>query len=686
MGLLVGVDAGGTFTDLFVYDEATGETYSHKVPSTPDNPATAIVEGMRGLIRNHDLAADEVRLLAHGTTVGTNTLLQRSGARVSLITTRGFRDLLEIGRQTRPLNFDMQLDYPPPVVPRPRRFEVTERIGASGEIVEPIDPAELSLTLDAVLASAPAAVAVCFLFAFLHPDHESQVAKALAERAPTLLVSLSSEVQPEFREYERFSTTALNAYLQPIMAHYLDSLGRRVGEQARSAEVAISRSNGGLMSLDAARRFPIRTALSGPAAGVVGAIDVLRSGNRADAISFDMGGTSADVALIRGYASGYKHDTLIGGFPVRMPMLDIHTVGAGGGSIAWFDLDDLLKVGPRSAGAVPGPACYGAGGTEPTVSDANIILGRLSPRGLLGGAMPLDIDAAQRAVGKVAGRLGFSLEAAAKGILEIVVANMTRAIRTVSVERGFDPRAFPLLAFGGAGPLHARDVAAALDMREIIVPPAPGILCAAGLLASPFKEDFVRTVRLTIDGDHSVATLAAELATMRSIAQAWLTTEGINADRGSMQASIDMRYVGQNFELSVPLPDDPQNASRPPDADTLRTLFFAEHERQYGYHTPDHPVELINIRLTALGSKHRRVDAQASAQAGGPPVAIAARQIWFDADAPCRADVYDRTDLHPGHTLSGPCIVEQMDSTTLVFPGDHLVVDRARNLIIAVQP
>jgi N-methylhydantoinase A len=691
MAVWIGIDVGGTFTDFVAYDDNSGISHTYKAPSTPHNPGEAIVNGLRTMTCEQGISPDAISQLAHGTTVGTNTLIQRKGGRVALLVTRGFRDLLEIGRQTRPLHFDMYADHPPPVVPRPRRFEVEERVVSNGAVRTALDDAEIERALaevrEAGVEAGVEAIAVCFLFSYLTPEHEQRVGRALAAAFPDAYVSLSCEVQPEFREYERLSTTVLNAYLQPSVARYIERLGAEMGEELPQTEVVISQSSGGLMSLEKARAFPIRTALSGPAAGVLGAIEVMRRAGGGDMITFDMGGTSADVSLVRDLEPGQSYSRHIGGYPVRLPSVDINTVGAGGGSIAWFDRDDLLKVGPVSAGAAPGPACYGGGGEEATVTDANLILGRLSPGGLLGGAMNLDEAAARRVMEPVAKRLGFTVEHAAHGILEIVVSNMCRAIRAISVECGHDPRQLALVAFGGAGPLHARAVAASLEMRRIVVPPAPGILCAAGLNASDLKEDFVRTAQVVVDGVESLARVAEIGESLERRAREWFDDESILADQRRLRLSLDMRYVGQNFELSVPLTPVPVfDMPQLPSTEHLLELFFAAHERNYGYHNASDPVEVVNCRLTASGRKHTAPVAATQPAHEGAVEPIATRDVWFTPTEPSSTPVYERSHLNSGHTLSGPAVIEQMDSTTLVFPGDRLSVDDAGNLIIEVAP
>ena len=439
MAWMVGVDVGGTFTDFYAFDDESKNTLVHKAASTPDNPADAIIEGLRTLVSEHNVPVEAMARLAHGTTVGTNALIQRLGRNVAVVTTDGFRDLLEIGRQVRPRMYDMQLDYPAPLAKRSHRFEVSERIDATGGVLKPLTDEAVTAAVEAVRASGAESCAVCLLFSFLNPEHERRIGEALCAAMPDLFVSLSSDVQPEFREYERFSTAVLNAYLQPTVARYVAQLGEALKSDAPKVAVGINQSSGGLMSIERTQSYPIRTALSGPAAGVVGAIHAARLSGRPNVVTLDMGGTSADICLIRDFTAGLSVGREVADFPVRLPMLDINTVGAGGGSIAWFERDGLLKVGPVSAGADPGPACYGRGGNQPTVSDANLILGRLSPDGLLGGAMPIDMSAARQAMQPIAERIGFTIERTAHGVLDIVVANMVRAIRAVSVERGHDP-------------------------------------------------------------------------------------------------------------------------------------------------------------------------------------------------------------------------------------------------------
>jgi len=681
---LVGVDVGGTFTDFFAFDTASRSVRLFKRPSTPHNPAAAIADGLRDMCEEFGIDRKTISRVCHGTTVATNALIQRKGGTVAVITTRGFRDLLEIGRQTRPHLYSFQLDHPEPLVPRNRRFEVDERITDGPRVITPLDGHSLEQAISAVNESGAEACAVCLLFSFLDRSHENRVGIELARSNSSLLISLSSEVQPEFREYERFSTAVLNAYLQPVMGRYLSYLEDRLATDTPNAKVGIYQSSGGLMSIDTARQFPVRTALSGPAAGAVGAVHTARQAQQANVITLDMGGTSADIALIRNYEAGLSFDRAVAGFPVRLPMIDIHTIGAGGGSIAWFDRDELLKVGPASAGADPGPACYGRGGTQATVTDANLVLGRLSAKGLIGGRMPLNPNAARTAIEPIASRLGFSIERTALGILDIVAANMVRAIRTVSVERGHDPREYCLLPFGGAGPLHASQVARDLGMTKISVPLAPGILCAQGLIVSDLKDDFVRSLRVRLSTSN-LPVLRDYLSSLVKDAQDWFVKEGVKLNDRAVRLSFDMRYVGQNFELPVMVNSGTKGQTpKLVDFKTLTRRFYTVHDQFYGFHNEDDPLEIVNLRLTASASIIQMNSVKLKTPKLQQVKAQEFRPVWFDRSRPVRTPVYSRDLLKPGHRLTGPAIIEQFDSMTVLYPGDRLEVDKALNLSIEV--
>ena len=682
----IGVDVGGTFTDFYLYNTTTGSFFISKTPSTPHNPAEAVVTGLLAVCKKHNIALENISRLSHGTTVGTNTLIQRSGSKVALITTKGFKDLLEIGRQTRPHMYNLHTDFPAPLVNREHRFELSERMDFNGDVITALNKSDIKEVINKVIQSEAKACALGFLFSFINPKHERDVAKRIRQKAPGLVISLSSEVQPEFREYERLSTTVLNAYLQPVMSVYLKTLEDGVKNNLPNANIGINQSNGGLMSPERARQFPVRTALSGPAAGAVGASFIAQQVGRKNIITLDMGGTSADVAMIQDFKVSISFDRDIAGFPVRQPSVDVETVGAGGGSIAWFDRDDLLKVGPTSAGAHPGPACYGLGGTSPTVTDANLILGRLSPRGLLGGSMQLDPDAAVNVFKPIAERLGFKPEHTAHGVLGIVVANMVRTIRTISVERGYDPRQCVLMPFGGAGPLHARDVAINLGINEMIIPAAPGIVCAQGLLVSDLKEDFVVSRRLPLT-DESLSELRNIFQDLETRASDWFDREDIKSNVRNFKLAIDARYTGQNFELSVPVTEGKTiEVSKLNEAQSIHQNFCEVHELAYGYASEADPVEIINVRLTAIAKLFEFSTKTSANNTPPPPKADGKRPVFFEnPDKPTIATCFNRTSLVPGQEIRGPAIIEQLDTTTPVYPGDIAKVSADGHLIISIS-
>lgn len=683
---VVGIDVGGTFTDIMAVNPVDHRRHVTKVPSTPGRPAAAMLAGVAQLCEEIGIRPTELARLAHGTTVATNALIQRRGAPLALITTEGFRDVLEIGRQVRPHMFDLHLDPPAPLVPRQRRFEARERITADGTVRVALDDAEIAKVVAEVAASCVQACAICLLFAFRNPEHEHRLRDALHAALPDLRISISSDVSPEFREFERFSTTVINAFVQPEMASYLGELESGMRALAPEIAIGINQSSGGLMSVARASTLPVRTALSGPAAGIVGAIRAVRAAAAAgagvdgDFITLDMGGTSADVCLIRGFAAEAAANREVEGYPVRLPALDIHAVGAGGGSIAWIDRDGLLKVGPQSAGAVPGPACYGRGGALPTVSDANAFLGRLSPQGLLGGRMQLDLTAARESLAQPATALGMDVDAVALGIVRIVNSNMVRAIRRVSIERGYDPRDFTLVPFGGAGPLHAMDVARALGMRRVFVPELPGLLCAQGLIGAEQRESFVRSTLLGL-GEAELISLGAELRALSERAEAWFVTEAIAIARRELRFSLDMRYVGQNFELAVPVPGWP---AAPPDVAGLREAFLTAHERSYGFHSGDAPIEIVNLRLEAAGRHELPQQERAIMARPQGRAARATREVRFEEAGTISAAVLWRGDLAPGTRIHGPAIVEQMDATIVLHPGDRGMVEPCGGLLLEV--
>jgi N-methylhydantoinase A len=656
--LRLGVDVGGTFTDVVTVD-AAGRVAIAKVPSTPRDSSIGVIDGWQAL----DESAERVEVFAHGTTVATNALLERRGGRTALVTTAGFRDLIEIGRQDRASLYDLTRHRPPPLVPRELRFVVRERMGPGG-VVTPLDPESLAAVVDAVVAAEVDAVAVCLLFGFLHPAHERAVGEALRTGLPGMAVSLSCDVLPEFREYERMSTTIADAYLRPRLSAYL----RRLEERSTDAglpEPLVMQSSGGVAEARIAAQHPARFVLSGPAGGVIGASHVAGLSGYPNVLSFDMGGTSTDVAPVVDGRVQLTTESVVAGVPLRLPMVDVHTVSAGGGSIAWVDEGGALRVGPRSAGAEPGPAAYGLGGVEPTVTDANLLLGALPDAGQLGGGLVLRRKLAERALAGLGERLGLDASAAALGVVRVADTEMVRALRLISVERGLDPRDFALVAFGGAGGLHACALAEDLGCRTVLVPRAAGVLSAFGLAISQVRHDYVRPVL----GDvHSVdeADLESGFAALESAAAADLDTP-------ATQRLGDLRYAGQSFELTVPGTA----------AAELEQAFHAEHERRYGYRIDDEPVEIVNLRLAATvpGAIPDLLEQKTQ---GGDAV-VQHRRVLTEGGA-VDAAVLNRALMGAGSTVQGPAVVEFAEATCLVRPGWSGVIDQIGTLVLTRKP
>jgi len=663
--LKIGLDVGGTFTDFVLLDQESGEVRYHKVPSTPADPSEAIRTGLTDLLGGDGAQAGRVRFLGHGTTVATNIVIERKGARTALLTTRGFRDVLEIGRQTRPELYDYSVRHPAPLAPRRRRFEIDERVRADGAVDAPLDADAVRALVPALLDAGVEAVAICFLHSYRRPGHEEEALRILAGALPDVFICASADVLPEFREFERLSTTVINAFVGPRMARYCGKLGQDVAALGIAPEPLTFHSNGGLMSMETARRFPVRTCLSGPAAGVVGAARSAAAAGLRDVVTFDVGGTSTDVSLIRDAEPQLTGERDIAGYPLRLPMLDIHVIGAGGGSIAWIDGAGGLKVGPHSAGAHPGPAAYGAGGTEPTVTDANICLGRIDPGVRLAGRMPVDAKAARTAIEtRIAKPLGLDVEEAAHGILRIVVANMGRAIRAVSTMRGFDIREFALMAYGGAGPLHAGDVARECDMSRILVPVEPGTLCARAMLLSDVSFDFVRTVMLPANSE-TWNDIRARLDAMRRQGEDWLDREDIPPARRVFDLTLDARHVGQNHEIPVHI-----GAGEADGFPRFLEAFGEEHERTYGHRIPDLPIEIVNCRLRAAGRIPQKMPAPITGAGSLQDARIGQRPTFFDAGTGwIETPVYDRPLLPMAASMDGPAVIEEMSATTVLPPG-----------------
>ncbi len=671
--LRAAIDTGGTFTDC-VWVDATGAVRMLKVFSTPADPSQAIVEALRKIEHQSEL------VILHGTTVGTNTLLERKGARMALVTTAGFEDAIEIGRQARPKLYDFFFDRVEPLVSADLRFGIEERTASDGEVLTSPSPAELKSLVSHVAAKQPESIAISLLFSFANPKNELAIAEALKRIGVPL--SISHQILPEFREFERTSTVVINAYLQPVMQRYLKNLESRyrrdvacnVSAGARP-RIFVMQSSGGITALAAAASEPVRTVLSGPAGGVVGAAATARRSGFERIIAFDMGGTSTDISLVEGAITTASHAE-VAGFPVGVPMLDIHTVGAGGGSLARFDVGAVLRVGPESAGADPGPICYGRG-VQPTVSDANLLLGRQQATLFLGGDFTLDLDRTRRITREWLKRQGssLSLEKFAAGVVRVVNATMEKAIRVVSIERGRDPRDFALVAFGGAGGLHACALAEALSIPRLIVPALPGALSALGILFSDVVKDYSRTVLWRVAGKLPVAQLDREFLTLQKQAakdfheEAWQGTV-------RYQRNVDIRYRGQGYELNLPFTRN------------LLQEFEREHRRRYGYVHPARELELVTLRLRAViksTTPHlgTAVPGRPSRAKLGSPSMVKA-PVFFEGKKLVAA-IYSRDTLTPGKTYSGPAIVTEYSATTVVPPGKHFHLDPAANLIVTIQ-
>lgn len=686
MGYRIGVDIGGTFTDLCMLDDASGSLSYLKVHSTPHDPAAAVIAGVEQLLGQAGVMAGQVDYFAHGTTVATNTLIQHRGAKTALIATRGFKDLLELARQKRPDLYDLQTEKTPALVPRQYCEEVSERVAYNGEVLSPLDETDVSRAVSGVVANGVEAIAVCLLHSYANPKHEQRIQAMLAERFPNVHVSVSHEVLREFREYERTSTTVVNAYIAPSTGGYLNRLETGLERMGMRVGPHISSSNGGVMSVSSAAKRPAAIIASGPAAGVAGATYICTLAGWRDLLTMDIGGTSVDVSLIRDGVAHMATQTQVAGLPVRLPMIDVHSVGAGGGSIAWID-NGLLKVGPQSAGADPGPASYGLGGEHPTVTDAQLILRRLSPEYPLAGRLNLNADLAADAIEReIARPLGLGLNEAARGIVAVLEANLVRALRRISVERGDDPREFVLVAFGGAGPLHGASVACELGVNEVLIPEHPGLLCAIGLLAADIRSDFSRTYILqTLTA--TPAEVLSVFADLDENANRWLEREGIAPEDRMLQRAIDMRYVGQNHELTVGLVDGRIDASI---LRELHSRFHRIHETAYGHSAKDENTQMVTFRVTAIGTvpKVQLGDLARRQPAAVTPVSPGtSRMVFFEErGAFVPTAVVMRDTLRPGHRIEGPAVIEQMDSTVVIPPGMVGTVDPNINLIIEVHP
>lgn len=681
MSYKIGVDVGGTFTDVCLFNQADKEVKVYKLPSTPWDPSEAIANGIKDILRINNVSPEAVAYLAHGTTVATNATLERKGSRTGIITTKGFRDLIELARQTRASLYDPQVEKPIPLVYRKLRKEVDERIAYDGSVFKALDLADVERVVNELKAEGVTSYAVCLLHSYINPKHEKMIKEVIRRIHPGAYVSISCEVLPEIREYERMTTTTLNSYIGPMVGKYAKAFKQRIRDMGINLIPYINQSNGGLMSIETTFDNPIRTALSGPAAGVSGASYIAQIAGLNKIISFDMGGTSTDVCLIEDNKPRLTTSKSIAEFPVKVPMTDVTAVGAGGGSIAWIDNGGMMKVGPESAGAYPGPIAYQRGGDRPTVTDANVILHRINPRTILGGRMAINEEAAYKAITeKLAGPLGLSTLDAARGIIRVVNSNMERAIRLVSVERGYDPREFVVVAFGGAGALHAVNVAKNLDIGKVLIPSNPGILCAVGLLVSDIRSDYVKT-NISDFTAENIGKMNATFKELVDKGNTWLDVERIPQNHKQIVKTADMRYFGQNFELSIAIDCDDITENN---IDEIKALFHREHKREYGYCNEKALIQIVNYRTVALG-KVSTIEIREHELHGEDSDAaiIGTRDVYFEETGGfVDTGIYDRDKLEAGNKIKGPAIIEQMDSTIVIPPGHNAKVDPYLNIVI----
>ncbi len=678
MSSRLGIDVGGTFTDLLLFDERSGAMRLLKTPSTPSDQSVGILVGIQQLIEETGVPASEISSLLHGTTVSTNIVLEEKGAKVGLLVTENFEQVLHLARSQTPgpLAGWIIMQKPDPLADLELTRGIRERVSARGDVITPLDEASARKAVRELIELGAEAITISLLHSYANPQHEQRLKAIVEEIAPDMTVSLSSEILPEFREYERTLVTVMNAYVRPSMRRYLNGFEQKLNSIQFQPSVNIVRSDGGLMSVERASQSPVHTMLSGPAGGVSGAAFMASLAGYPEALGFDMGGTSTDVSLIQDGIPTISRQTTIGYYPIKVPSVDVHSVGAGGGSIAHVPMTGALRVGPESAGAVPGPACYGKGGDRPTVTDANVVLGRLPPR-LLGGKMMLDTKASEEAVAKIARALSLDLYQAAQGILDIVNENMLGAMRLVTVQKGLDPRDFALVAFGGAGPLHGNAMAILAGCYPIIVPPTPGVLSALGFLYSDVKNEFAQTFVRTID-EADPSQIGDILTKLGRDARAWLREEGVDESRQRINYEADVRYFRQGYEFSMEIDPDRLGSGALND---LAARFGLAHERVYGFKL-EHPVELVNLRAVGVGAVQKMNLPKFEKE--GPDAAHAVveqHQAYFDG-AFVSANIYDRNMLRAGNHVRGPAIIVQMDATTVIHPNHTGEVDEYLSILI----
>jgi len=694
----LGVDIGGTFTDAVLVNLGTGEFRTSKVSTTPQDPSIGFLHAIERLVSEAAIKPEEIAQIVHATTVATNAIIENKVAKSAFITTNGFRDILEIQRQIRPSLYDLFFDKPAPLIPRYLCYEVTERIMPEGDVREPLNEDEVRQVVQQIKKEGVEAIAICFLHSYINPSHEKRTGEIIREEYPEVYLTLSSEINPEFREYFRASTTVINAALMPIIASYVDNLQKEIAARGFKSGLYVMQSGGGVMTGQIARDKPAAMVESGPAAGVIAASALGTLLGYSEVISFDMGGTTAKAGLVeRGrpkLAANYEVGSAAmtpdargrkgSGYPLQTPVIDLVEIGAGGGSIAWIDTGGTLRVGPQSAGAEPGPACYTTGGILPTVTDANVVLGRIDPDYFLGGEMKLDKAAAEKAIEEHCARaFGKDVVTTAAGIVEIANANMIRALRIVSVERGYDPREYALIAFGGAGPMHVNDIVRELRIPTVIIPLNPGITSAQGLLMTDLRHDYVMTYICRVDRIDldKVNGIYGDFETQ---GRDLLIQEGVKEKDMLSSKFMDMRYVGQSYELTIPVPGKKITVN---DMAEITALFHKEHERAYGHCAPEEPVEVANLKLSTTGLIPKPKLKEIKRGEASPEAALLARRkVYFtEIEGFTECSIYDRYRLACGNVIKGPAIVEDKDATTVIHPGYRAEVDRYGNLILTLE-
>ena len=671
----IGVDVGGTNTDICAIDEETGELLVYKLPSSLYDQSDAVVKGVKILADENGFEGQDVSRFMHGTTVATNAILEGRGAKTALITTKGFRDLLEIGRQKRPDLYDLQADKIRTLVTRDLRYEINERMNYKGEILSELSEDEILKIVEELKDAGAEAIAIMFLNAYLNPVNENRLKTIIAEKLPDTFLTVSSDLSRQFREYERLCGTVLNSFVGPEVKKYMRNL-RSTLESIGIRNTYINHSNGGLMSIDESMEFPVKTALSGPAAGVVGAQFITDMIDEKDLITVDIGGTSTDISLVVNGKFTASDEKTISGYPVRIPSIDISTIGAGGGSIGWIDSGGILKVGPQSAGANPGPACYMLGGENATITDARVVLGHLNNEALLAGRLPIDADLSFKAVQKLADKIGMDVYETAKGIVSVSNANIIREIKNVTVEKGYNPSEFCLVPFGGSGPLHAAELIEEMMIEKSLIPKAPGLLAAYGLLTEDMRRDFVQTHVMNCEGGF-YEILNKEFRRLEDEAETWFDKEGIDKEKRRMEYFLDMRYQGQNHEIRVPFSFDDSS-----DENSVRKAFTEAYERLYSFSSDD-MVQIVNFGLSAIGDivypavpEDEYHGEECSAAVTGE------RKVYIGSGEFENYKIYDRDLLGNGNIVHGPAIVEQMDSTTIIPNGMKGTVDKNLNIML----